>query len=183
MLSDTQILDAIRWRGLVISGFNTDCLQPASYDVHLHPQLLVLRDGAALDPKVDTAGEWSGVEIPDAGLVLGPRQFALGSTLERLNLGSQLMGQLEGKSSLGRLGLFVHSTAGYLDPGFAGQVTLELGCAQSRGIVLYPGMPIGQVAFMRCAAVGKPYQGKYTHQHGPTPSRFHLNWDGMQWVA
>ena len=102
--------------------------------------------------------------------------------METIAVGTQLMGQLEGKSSLGRLGVVVHSTAGYLDPGFNGQVTLELSCAHSRGIVLYPGMPIAQIAFDECPAVDKPYCGKYVGQSGPTPSRYHENWSGKAWL-
>jgi dCTP deaminase len=184
VLSDAQIEDAIRWRGLSISSFDRRCLQPASYDVHLHPELLILRAGGPLDPKVDTAAEFERVSIDvDSGFVLEPGMFALGSTTERVDLGPQLMGQLEGKSSLGRLGLVVHSTAGYLDPGFRGQITLELACVQGRGLILYPGMPIAQVAFMSCSSVAQLYQGKYVEQDGPTASRYNQNWDGEQWVA
>src|SRR4051812_22814976 len=127
MFSDTQIKDALRWKGLSISGFDERFLQSASYDVHLHHTLLVLRGwGAPLDPKMDTAGQFDTVEMDDTGYTLQPGMFALASTLERLDLGLQLMAQVEGKSSLGRLGLLVHSTAGYIDPGFIGQITLEL---------------------------------------------------------
>lgn len=187
MLSDSQIRDAILWRGLEISGFDPKFLQPASYDVHLHSKLLTLKvNGHPLDPKRDTTGEWETVELKDnEPMTLMPGAFVLASTLERISLGPRLMGQLEGKSSLGRLGLMVHSTAGYLDPGFSGQITLELSCIQPRGIKLYPGMPIGQVAFMSCVAVHGLYAGKYVGQRGPTPSRYHENWNegGNEWVA
>lgn len=186
MLSDTQIKDALRWKGLSISGFDERFLQPASYDVHLHPTLRVLKShGVALDPKRDTADQFDIVEMNDTGYTLSAGRFALASTLERLDLGRQLMAQVEGKSSLGRLGLLVHSTAGYIDPGFTGQVTLELSSIHGRGITLYPCMPIGQVAFMRVAGVARPYRGKYVAQHGPTVSRYHLNWseEAGEWTA
>lgn len=183
MLSDSQIMDALRWRGLKISRFDERHVQPASYDVHLHPRLLVLAHGCPLDPKVDTSAEWEPIQIPDKGVALQGGTFVLASTVECIELGTQLAGQLEGKSSLARLGLMVHSTAGYLDPGFAGQVTLELSCVQPRGVVLYPGMPIAQVAFMSCSSVKTPYRGKYVDQRGPTPSRYYQNWNGNEWVA
>lgn len=186
MLSDSLIRHAMRWRGLEISPFLEEQLQPASYDVTLHPQLLVLREGDPLDPRADSTGEWSEVVMRDSsyGFILRAGQLVLGSTIERFTLGEGLLGQLEGKSSLGRLGLQVHSTAGYLDPGFSGQVTLELSCTHSRGVILYPYMPIGQVAFDDVLAVKRPYQGKYQGQQGPVPSRYHENWDEQRarWV-
>lgn len=185
MLSDAQIKDAVRWKGLSISGFDERFLQPASYDVHLHPDLLVLRRGGPLDPKVDSTREFARFGMDDDGFVVESGMFVLASTSERFELGSQLMGQLEGKSSLGRLGLVVHSTAGYIDPGFSGQITLELSCSHDRGVRVYPGMPVGQIAFMRVSSVDKLYCGKYVMQHGPTVSRYHQNWDeeAGQWIA
>lgn len=181
MLSDRQIKHALRWRGLNISGFNTPQLQPASYDVRLHNDLLVLRAGDPLDPKVDSTGEWEPVTMDEDGFVLEYRMFALGSTKETVSMGEALLGQVEGKSSLGRLGLMVHVTAGYLDPGFEGQITLELSCVHPRGIRLYPGMTIAQIGLDDACAVEHLYQGKYTGQVGPTASRYHQNWTGERW--
>jgi dCTP deaminase len=184
MLSDSQIGHATRWQGLHISAFNPEQLQPSSYDIRLHPQLLVLKAGdEPLDPRQDTTDQWTEVYIDQReGFLLRQGDFALGSTLERFEMGPQLTGQLEGKSSLGRLGLSVHSTAGYLDPGFTGQVTLELSCVHPRGVILYPGMRIGQVAFDTCVDVKQLYEGKYQHQVGPTSSRYHENWTGERWL-
>lgn len=181
MLTDSQIRDARRWRDLRITPFEDRQLQPASYDVRLHPTLLVLKPGGPIDPKTDSTGEWVTVHLDERGFLLKWGHFALGSTAEHVHLGTHLMGQLEGKSSLGRLGLMVHSTAGYLDPGFEGQVTLELSCVHTRGVVLYPGMPVGQIAFDSAQAVERPYQGKYVGQEGPTASRNHENWTGTSW--
>lgn len=181
VLSDTQTQHALRWRGLHIGGYNTAQQEPSSYDVRLHPKLLVLRDGTPLDPRQDTTGEWDEVAIdPDYGYILRPGQFVLGSTLEYFAMGDQLVGTLHGKSSLGRLGLLVHVTAGYIDTGFCGQITLEMQCIQRRGIVLYPGMRIGQVSFDDCVAVKDTYAGKYVGQEGPTASQYHLNWIPQQ---
>lgn len=182
MLSDHQIRQAVHWGNLRISGFTPDHLQPSSYDVHLHEKLLVLRSGTEpIDVKVDTADQWDAVTIGDGGYVLRPGEFALGSTFQRFEIGSRMVGTVEGKSSLGRLGLLVHATAGFIDPGFTGQITLELSCVQARGIKLYPGMPIAQIAFDDCRGVEQLYRGKYVDQHGPTASRYHLNWVGDGW--
>lgn len=183
MLSDHRIKQAIRTGLLSIDAFNDDHLQAASYDVHLHPQILVLNDAlpGVLDPKVDTTDQWVQIEIPEDGYTIGFGRFILGSTLQQIAIGRKLIGQLEGRSSLGRLGLMVHSTAGYVDPGFQGQVTLELSCVHPRGIRLYPGMPIGQLAFDDCLGVEQLYEGKYQHQRGPTPSLYHQNWLGDGW--
>lgn len=181
MLSDRQIEHALRWRGLQISDFRTEQLQPASYDVRLGDELLVLLPGEPLDTRTDTTDQWKRVSIGRGGVVLEYGMFALGTTMERLAMGEHLTGMVEGKSSLGRLGLLVHITAGYLDPGFAGQVTLELACIHPRGVRLYAGMPIGQVGFDDCLDVDRPYHGKYCEQSGPTASRYHENWTGKDW--
>lgn len=183
MLSDHRIRNAVRWGDLKISGYSADHLQPSSYDVHLHEKLLILRDGTdPIDVKVDSADQWESVTIGEEGYVLNPGVFALGSTFQRFEIGSRIVGTVEGKSSLGRLGLQVHSTAGFIDPGFIGQITLELSCAHHLGIVLYPGMPIGQLAFTSIDGVARPYRGKYQEQAGPTVSRYELNWDGQAWT-
>ncbi len=182
MLSDADIRRAILSGSLLIDPCDERRLQPASYDVSLHPTVLVLQTlGEPLDPKVDTAGEWHRIEIPDTGYDLMPGDFALGSTVEVFGMGNYFVGKVEGKSSLGRLGLEVHATAGFVDPGFHGQITLELSCVHARGIRLYPNMPIGQVAIDYIPAVERPYAGKYTNQFGPTASRYHENWDGQAW--
>ena len=125
------------------------------------------------------------VEVkPDEPFILHPGEFVLGSTLERVALPDDLVARLEGKSSLGRLGLLIHSTAGYVDPGWDGYLTLELSNVANLPITLYPGMKIGQISFFRLSTPAEtPYGAagnKYQGQRGPTPSRFYkdfpLSW-------
>lgn len=184
MLSDRQIAEAYReGRFTVIPPPSTAKLQPASLDIHLAPEILVLDcDGAPLDPKVSSAPRFKPATLGEEGLVLYAGQLWLGTTIERFRFGKDLSGQLEGKSSLGRLGLQVHSTAGFVDPGFNGQITLELSCVHHPGIVLYPGMPIGQISLTEVETVARAYHGKYRDQSGPTASRYELNWDGQGWL-
>jgi dCTP deaminase len=122
------------------------------------------------------------VEIqPDDAFILHPGEFVLGSTYEKIGVPDDLVARIEGKSSLGRLGLLIHSTAGFVDAGFSGHITLELSNVANLPITLYPGMKIGQVSFLRMttpadapygsSAVGSKYQG----QRGPTPSRYWEN--------
>src|ERR671918_686133 len=124
------------------------------------------------------------VEIPDEEpFILHPGEFVLGQTLEKVTLPDDLVARLEGKSSLGRLGLLIHSTAGFVDSGFSGNLTLELSNVAHLPITIYYGMPIGQLSFMRMdAPVDRPYGSretgsKYQGQAEPTPSRFYLNFD------
>jgi dCTP deaminase len=182
MLADHQIKYNLLRNRLTISHYQPAHLQPASYDVLLHPIVLILKDGMPLDPKRDSSDEWTPTLLPDDGLVLRGVQFAIGSTWETFHLRCGLAGQLHGRSGLGRLGLMVHSTAGFLDPGFQGQVTLELSCVQGRGVRLYPMMPIAQIAFDVCSGVEALYDGKYVDQLGPTPSRYYENWREGAWA-
>jgi dCTP deaminase len=111
--------------------------------------------------------------------------FVLATTMERVHICAEMVARLEGKSSLGRLGLSVHSTAGFIDPGFDGQVTLELSNHTRLTILLWPGMPIGQIAFDRLdGTAARTYAGKYQGQRGPQVSRFHQNydWDRESWT-
>jgi len=117
----------------------------------------------------------------DQPFILHPGEFVLGSTLERVSLPDDLVARLEGKSSLGRLGLLIHSTAGFIDPGFDGHVTLELSNVANLPITIYYGMKIGQISFMQLSeATSTPYGAsslgsKYQGQRGPTPSRYWQN--------
>jgi dCTP deaminase len=118
----------------------------------------------------------------DEPFILHPGEFVLGQTLERVALPDDLVARLEGKSSLGRLGLLIHSTAGFVDSGFSGNLTLELSNVANLPVTIYYGMPIGQVSFMRMdAPVERPYGSdsgsKYQGQAEPTPSRFYLNFE------
>jgi dCTP deaminase len=137
-----------------------------------------------IDVKVDLTELTELIEIPHDGsqpFMLHPGEFVLGSTLERIAVPDDLVARIEGKSSLGRLGLLIHSTAGFIDAGFDGHVTLELANVASLPITLYPGMKIGQVSFMQMTTpadnpYGKGAAGsKYQGQRGPTPSRYFEN--------
>src|SRR5207249_9091798 len=122
------------------------------------------------------------VEAGDESFILHPGEFVLGSTLERVVLPDDLVARLEGKSSLGRLGLLIHSTAGYVDPGWNGYLTLELSNVANLPITLYPGMRIGQISFFRLTSPAEAPYGKagnkYQGQRGPTPSRFFEDFSG-----
>jgi dCTP deaminase len=112
----------------------------------------------------------------DEAFILHPGEFVLGSTLERVSLPDDLVGRIEGKSSLGRLGLLIHSTAGFIDAGWTGHLTLELSNVANLPITIYPGMKIGQLClFEMTSPAERPYgeRGKYQGQRGPTPSKFH----------
>ncbi|MGH9152465.1 MAG: dCTP deaminase, partial [Acidimicrobiales bacterium] len=122
------------------------------------------------------------VEVADEEpFMLHPGEFVLGSTLERVRLGVDVVARLEGKSSLGRLGLLIHSTAGFIDPGFEGAITLELSNVATLPIAIYPGMKIGQISFLRMTTPAEnpygsgPAGSKYQGQRGPTPSRYSEN--------
>ena len=135
-----------------------------------------------IDVKQDLEDLTELVTIPDDGVfMLHPGEFVLGSTLERVGVPDDLVARVEGKSSLGRLGLLIHSTAGFVDAGFDGHITLELSNVASLPITIYPGMKIGQVSFMRMTTpadqpYGKGARGsKYQGQRGPTPSRYFEN--------
>ena len=137
---------------------------------------------AVLDVKQDLTGLTELVEVADGeAFLLHPGEFVLGSTLERVGVPNNLVARVEGKSSLGRLGLVIHSTAGFIDAGFDGHVTLELANLANLPITLYPGMKIGQISFITMTSPAeKPYgsgaQGsKYQGQRGPTPSRYFEN--------
>src|SRR4051794_5005072 len=132
-----------------------------------------------IDVKQDMEELTELVEIKeDDVFILHPGEFVLGSTAERVALPDDLVARLEGKSSLGRLGLLIHSTAGYIDPGFDGTITLELSNVARLPISIYPGMPIGQISFLQMTTpVERPYQGKYQGQRGPTASAYHREFD------
>src|SRR5947199_10129772 len=159
-------------------------LQPSSIDVRLDRFFRVFNNTkyTHIDPRQQQDDLTSLVETEgDEPFVLHPGEFVLGSTLEVVTLPDDLAGRLEGKSSLGRLGLLTHSTAGFIDPGFTGHITLELSNVANLPITLWPGMKIGQLCLFRLsspsehpygsAGVGSRYQG----QRGPTPSRAYLN--------
>jgi dCTP deaminase len=182
VLNNVEIAQRMADYSLILDPFDPARLQPASADVTLGDTFAVFRRDRAIiiDPKADSAGllDYRTVGVGE-DFVIHPGEFVLAHTHERLAMPLDLVARVEGKSSLGRLGLLVHSTAGFIDPGFDGQITLELACVNSIGIKLYPRMPIGQLSFERTRTVVQGYAGKYVGQQGPTPSRYHLNWDAQ----
>ena len=180
LLSDADLRAAVAAGRLGIDPFDPDLVQPSSVDVRLDRWFRVFANHryTHIDPAERQDDLTELVEPRDEEpFVLHPGEFVLGSTLETVSLPDDLAGRLEGKSSLGRLGLLTHSTAGFVDPGFTGHVTLELSNVANLPIRLWPGMKIGQLCLFRLsspaeqpygsAAAGSRYQG----QRGPTPSR------------
>ncbi|MBI4496994.1 MAG: dCTP deaminase [Chloroflexi bacterium] len=187
VLSDRSIREEIAKGTLVIEPLDPDCIQPASVDVHLDRKFLVFRNSRRpyIDVRQNTDDLMELVEIQgDAPFILHPGEFVLGSTLESVTLPDDLVARLEGKSSLGRLGLLIHSTAGYVDPGWRGHLTLELSNVANLPITLYYGMKIGQISFLRLTSPAEfPYGSrtlgsKYQGQQEPTPSRYYLDFRG-----
>jgi dCTP deaminase len=183
VLSDRTIREQILAGRIGIEPIDEHDIQPSSVDLHLGSRFQVFRNSRYpyIDPSMDQAGLMELVEAtPEEPFVLHPGEFVLAVTVERLTLPDDVVARLEGKSSLGRLGLLIHSTAGYIDPGWEGTITLELSNVANLPIILTPGMAIGQVSFMfMTTPVDRPYgsQGlgsRYQGQTDPTPSRSHL---------
>ncbi len=182
ILSDVTIREEIDAGRIVIDPFDETCLQPSSVDLHVDAQFRVFANSRYpyIDVKVPMPDLTDLVEVSGGEpFILHPDEFVLGSTLERVALPNDVVARLEGKSSLGRLGLLIHSTAGYVDPGWDGYLTLELSNVARLPITIYPGMKIGQISFFRLTtAAASPYgsrgtRSKYQGQRGLTPSRFH----------
>lgn len=185
ILSDGTIRRLLAEQQIVIEPLDEAQIQPASVDVRLGNSFLVFRRHTAshIDPYVvnDDLMEKHAVEEGDA-FVLHPGEFVLGTTLERLTLPNDIVARIEGKSSLGRLGLLIHATAGFVDPGWKnGQITLELSNVAPLPIRLWPGMKIGQLSFIQMdAAAERPYGhpalgSKYQGQSGPVASKYRRN--------
>jgi dCTP deaminase len=190
ILSDRSLREQLDAGRIVIDPLDDSLIQPSSVDVRISNLFRVFRNHRAgvIDVKQDMTGLTELIEMPcdedgigDEPFMLHPGEFVLGSTLERIAVPNDLVGRVEGKSSLGRLGLLIHSTAGFIDAGFDGHITLELANVASLPITLYPGMKIGQISFMEMTSPADlPYgQGakgsKYQGQAGPTPSRYFEN--------
>ncbi|CQR59181.1 dCTP deaminase [Streptomyces leeuwenhoekii] len=180
LLSDRDLHAAIAGGRLGVAPYDKAMLQPASIDVRLDRSFLVFENHrhACIDPAVEQDDLTRLVEVDDGeAFVLHPGEFVLASTFERVRLPDDLAARLEGKSSLGRLGLVTHSTAGFIDPGFEGHVTLELSNLATLPIKLWPGMKVGQLAvFTLSSPAEAPYGTKgigsrYQGQRGPTASR------------
>ncbi len=186
VLSDRSIREAVGEGRIVIDPLDDDDIQPASVDVHLADELLVFRN--ARRPFIDLRKEMGDltdlVEVTDEdGFNLHPGEFVLASTREHIEIPADLVARLEGKSSLGRVGLVIHSTAGYVDPGWKGRLTLELTNIARLPIRLYRGMKIGQISFLELSTPAERLYGskelgsKYQGQTGPTASRYYKNYD------
>jgi dCTP deaminase len=184
ILSDRDLHAAIKNGELGIDPFEPDLIQPASVDVRLDRRFRVFNNQAYthIDPSQQQDDLTKLVEVTDGPFVLHPGEFVLASTLEVFTLPADLAARLEGKSSLGRLGLLTHSTAGFIDPGFSGHVTLELSNVANLPITLWPGMKIGQLCVFRLSKPAeRPYGSgatgsRYHGQQGPTPSRSWMGW-------
>jgi dCTP deaminase len=184
ILSDRSLREAIEAGRLVIDPLEDGAIQPSSIDVRLDSRFRVFRNirypYIDLKQPMDDLTELVEVKSDDA-FILHPGEFVLASTYEVVGIPSDLAARLEGKSSLGRLGLLTHSTAGFLDPGFSGHVTLELSNVANLPITLYPGMRVGQIAVFRLTTPAeRPYGSegmgsKYQGQRGPTPSEYWRN--------
>lgn len=193
VLSDRSIKEEIERGRLVIKPFDPACLQPASVDIHLDRRLRVFKPWAfphQIDLRQPLDGLTDEVEIKGGEhFSLQHSQFVLGSTVEFIGLPDDLMARLEGKSSLGRIGLLIHSTAGYVDPGWQGHLTLELYNVSALPIMLYAGMKISQISFHRLTTpaerpYGSPELGsKYQGQSGPVPTRYHLEFQQPRLVS
>ena len=186
ILSDRDIRAELDSGRIVIDPLGPEAIQPSSIDVrvddsfrvfanHRHPYIDVRQEQPDLTELVKVP--------PDEPFILHPGEFVLGSTHERVALPDDLVARLEGKSSLGRLGLLIHSTAGFVDAGWDGWLTLELSNVATLPIAIYPGMKIGQLAFFRLSSAAEvPYGSrqlgsKYKGQQGPTASRYFENFN------
>ena len=184
VLSDRSIKEALKQGHIVIEPLDPQDIQPASVDLHLHQRLLVFRNTRRpyIDVKRRLDDLTDSVEIEgDEAFALHPGEFVLASTQEHIEVPHDLVARLEGKSSLGRMGLVIHSTAGYVDPGWKGRLTLELTNIARLPITLYQQMKIGQISFLQLTTpVDRPYgsdslKSKYQGQTQPTASRYHEN--------
>jgi dCTP deaminase len=189
LLSDRDILAEVEAKNIALEPFEEQMVQPSSIDVRLDRFFRVFENHKYphIDPAADQPDLTRMVE-PEGGepFILHPGEFVLGSTYEVVTLPDDVAARLEGKSSLGRLGLLTHSTAGFIDPGFSGHVTLELSNVATLPIKLWPGMKIGQLCFFRLSSPSEhpygstKYGSRYQGQRGPTPSRSHQNFHRTQ---
>src|SRR5512132_2889041 len=186
VLSDRSIRTEVEAGRIVVEPFDEAMIQPSSVDVRVDRRFRVFHNARYpfIDVRQPMDDLTEAVEVSDTDpFILHPGEFVLGQTLERVRLPNDIVARLEGKSSLGRLGLLIHSTAGFVDAGFEGNLTLELSNVANLPITIYHGMPIGQISFMRMdGPVENPYGSsetgsKYQGQAEPTPSRFYLNFE------
>ena len=183
VLSDRALREAIASGRLEINPLDETAIQPSSIDLRLGSvfRVFVNQTETHIDPKLSQPDLTEEVEVAaGSSFVLHPGEFVLAGTVETIQMPDDLVGRIEGKSSLGRLGLMVHSTAGYVDPGFRGSLTLELSNHANLPILLWPGMRVSQLSVMQLTSPAeRPYgspglDSKYQDQRGSTPSRSHL---------
>nr|WP_245346792.1 dCTP deaminase [Arthrobacter stackebrandtii] len=184
MISDRDIRAEIDAKRIVLDPYDPAMVQPSSVDVRIDRYFRLFDNHryAHIDPAEEQPELTRLVEVdPDEAFILHPGEFALASTYETVTLPDNVAARLEGKSSLGRLGLLTHSTAGFIDPGFSGHVTLELSNVATLPIKLWPGMKIGQLCFFQLTSPAENAYGtgnnlnRYQGQRGPTASRSHQN--------
>lgn len=180
LLSDRDIRAELAATRVILDPYDEAMVQPSSVDVRLDRffRLFDNHKYPVIDPAADQPDLTRLVDVdPDEAFVLHPGEFVLGSTYEAVTLPDDVAARLEGKSSLGRLGLLTHSTAGFIDPGFSGHVTLELSNVATLPIKLWPGMKIGQLCFFQLSSAAEHpygserYGSRYQGQRGPTASR------------
>jgi dCTP deaminase len=184
LLSDRDIKAEISSGRVKVEPFTEAMVQPSSVDVRLDRFFRVFENHkySVIDPSIeqpDLTREVAGAA--DEFFILHPGEFVLASTYEVITLPDDIAGRLEGKSSLGRLGLLTHSTAGFIDPGFSGHITLELSNVANLPVKLFPGMKIGQLCLIKLSSAAEHpygsalYGSRYQGQRGPTPSKSYLN--------
>lgn len=179
ILSDYDIKREIAKKHLLISPYDPSCVQPASYDVKLGHEVRIFKNISK--PYLDLIDKEEDymelIKIKDGeAFIVHPGEFVLGTSIERVGIPRDMIARLDGKSSLGRLGIIIHATAGYIDPGFKGYITFEITNVANIPITLYPEMRVGQLSFMRLETPAeRPYGrgrgSKYQGQKGPTASR------------
>ena len=184
LLSDRDIRAEIQAGRIGLEPYDSEMVQPASVDIRLDRFFRTFENHRYqfIDPREDQPDMTRSVEVrPDESFVLHPGEFVLGSTFEVVTLPDDIAARVEGKSSLGRLGLLTHATAGFIDPGFSGHVTLELSNVANLPVTLWPGMKIGQLCFIKMSSSSEHpygssvYGSRYQNQRGPTASRSFQN--------
>ena len=184
LLSDRDIKSEINSGRVKVEPFTDAMVQPSSVDVRLDRFFRVFENHkySVIDPSIEQADLTREVAVSsDEHFILQPGEFVLASTYEVITLPDDIAGRLEGKSSLGRLGLLTHSTAGFIDPGFSGHITLELSNVANLPVKLFPGMKIGQLCLIKLSSPAEHpygsavYGSRYQGQRGPTPSKSWLN--------
>ena len=192
VLSDRDIRAQVQSGRVRIDPYDPACLQPSSVDLHLDADFRVFRNNRYpyIDVRTPQPDLTDLVSIAgDDPFILHPGEFVLGQTLEWVELPDDLVARLEGRSSLGRLGLLIHSTAGYVDPGWKGNLTLELSNVANLPIALYSGMKIGQISFFQMSsAVERPYGSRelgsrYQGQSSPTASQYYKDFESTRKVG